>query len=161
MFIDSQRCVSRSIHLIESSEPISGDHWLPSFQFPSYVCQPSELPPPQPASSAPHYTVMLDENLPNRNPINFHFSGNVRRYYILGEKTARDSSRRTGKFAWGPFSRLCSSPAGELHETPHKVAEGCLPRLYRCYLQQQDCQTNGKGIQGPTIRSEVGHLTEI
>ncbi|CAI9630513.1 hypothetical protein GT037_003415 [Alternaria burnsii] len=104
----------------------------------------------------------LDGKLPSFTPSNFHFSGNVRRYYIAAEELEWDYAP-TGWDNWlgVPFNLSAKAQySGYTH-----YGTKWLKALYRGYtnasFSERTLQPPFQGSQGPTIRAEVGDLIEI
>lgn len=103
----------------------------------------------------------MNGQVPQPTPSDFHFSGNVRQYYISAEEVEWDYAP-TGWDNWlgVPFDispRVKAS--GYAGMTKWEKA------LYRGYTDSSftelSAQPSWQGVQGPTIRSEVGDLIEI
>lgn len=99
--------------------------------------------------------------LPQPTPSDFKFTGNVRKYYIAAEEVEWDYAP-TGWDNWlgVPFNLSPRVKASNyLNSTKWEKA------LYRGYTDSSftelSAQPSFQGIQGPTIRSEVGDLIEI
>ncbi|KAI7330553.1 Cupredoxin [Hortaea werneckii] len=104
----------------------------------------------------------LDGELPSPTPLNYQFSGNVRRYYVAAEEVEWDYAP-TGWDNWlgVPFDISPRANAAKYNQFGSKW----LKALYRGYtdstFSQRSEQPAFQGTQGPTIRSEVGDLIEI
>lgn len=99
----------------------------------------------------------LDGNLPSFTPSNFHFSGNVRRYYIAAEELEWDYAP-TGWDNWlgvwieflcvetfhidshylGPFQPLSKSPVFRVHSLWHQMAQSAVSRIHQRLFQRED-----------------------
>ncbi|KAK4503137.1 hypothetical protein PRZ48_006564 [Zasmidium cellare] len=102
----------------------------------------------------------MNGQLPSQTPSDFHFSGNVRRYYVAAEEVEWDYAP-TGWDNWlgVPMSRSPRAKPFIRFNTTY------LKALYRGYTDasftQLTEQPPWQGTQGPTLRSEVGDLLEI
>lgn len=114
------------------------------------------------STSTPPCRATLDGKLPSQTPIDFHFSGNVRRYYIAAEEATWDYAP-TGWDNWLGVP-LNASPRVQ-HAGYTKYGTKWQKAVYRGYtdvtFSKKTSQPEWQGIQGPTIRSEVGDLIEI
>lgn len=117
---------------------------------------------PNTTSSAAACAASMNGQLPEPLPVDFHFSGNIRRYYIAAEQIEWDYAP-TGWDNW------LGVP---LHVSPRAKKAGVLEygtkwtkAVYREYTDDSFTQKSPRpawqGIQGPTIRSEVGDMIEI
>lgn len=104
----------------------------------------------------------MDGALPQPTPINFHYSGNIRRYYVAAEEVTWDFAP-TGWDNWLGLS---------LKDSPRAQAAGIVQQgtkwqkaVYRGYTDATFTtpvpQPAWQGVQGPTLRSEVGDMIEI
>ncbi|KZM24232.1 uncharacterized protein EKO05_0005797 [Ascochyta rabiei] len=107
-------------------------------------------------------SAQLDGKLPSSTPSNFHFSGNVRRYYIAAEEVEWDYAP-TGWDNWLGVPFNLSARAQYSGYTQYGTK--WLKALYRGYTDASFSeiapQPEFQGTQGPTIRAEVGDLIEI
>lgn len=114
------------------------------------------------STSAPSCTATLDSKLPNQTPINFHPSGNVRRHYIAAEEITWDYAP-SGWDNWLGVPMHASPRAQKAGYT--KYGTKWRKAVYRGYKDStfttKTPQPEWQGIQGPTIRAEVGDLIEI
>jgi len=124
----------------------------------------SVLAAPAPAASVnedpwEQCEARLNGQLPYYVPPTFHFSGNVRRYYVAAEVEEWDyaptgkappedysalfsltySLSRLGQLAWCSDGRVLPSPDMGIHSIQHKhrhqVRQGALQGIHRCYLR--------------------------
>lgn len=113
-------------------------------------------------SSSPSCTATLNGKLPNQTPINFHPSGNVRQYYIAAEDITWDYAP-TGWDNWLGVPLEVSPRAQKAGYT--KYGTKWRKAAFRGYTDSsfttKSPQPEWQGIQGPTIRAEVGDLIEI
>ena len=104
----------------------------------------------------------LNGRLPDQTPIDFNFSGNVRRYYIAAEEIIWDYAP-SGWDNWLGLPVNLSPRAQAAGYT--KYGTKWNKAVYRGYTDagftEKSPQPEWQGIQGPTIRSEVGDLIEI
>lgn len=107
-------------------------------------------------------TATLDGQLPNQTPINFHPSGNVRKYYVAAEEIDWDYAP-SGYDNWLGVPLAVSPRARKSGYT--KYGTKWKKAAFRGYTDStftsKTPQPEWQGIQGPTIRSEVGDLIEI
>lgn len=112
--------------------------------------------------SAPPCASSMNGALPRPTPSDFHFSGNVRRYYIAAEEHTWDYAP-TGWDNWMgvPFN---VSPRAEKAGFV-KPGTKWKKAIYRGYtdasFKTRVAQPPFQGIMGPTLRSEVGDMIEI
>lgn len=108
----------------------------------------------------------LDGKLPNNIPSDFHFSGNVRTYYIQAEQVTWDYVP-TG---WDNWLGVPLNASTRAHSSGYTTASGSLgtkwqKALYRGYTNssftQPTEQPSWQGINGPTLRAEVGDMIQI
>lgn len=122
------------------------------------VAMPSSTNTPSPHAC----TATLDGQLPNQTPVNFHPSGNVRQYYIAAEEITWDYAP-SGYDNWLGVPLPASPRAQRAGYT--KYGTKWRKAVYRGYsdstFTSKSPQPEWQGIQGPTIRSEVGDLIEI
>lgn len=116
------------------------------------------------ATSTSNYAscaAKMDGQLPNPTPVSFHFSGNVRRYYIAAELVDWNYAP-TG---WDNYMGLPLSQSPRAQYQNFGGRYTYTKALYRGYTDssftQLTEQTVGQGTLGPTLRSEVGDLIEI
>jgi hypothetical protein len=103
----------------------------------------------------------LDGKLPSSTPSDFHFSGNVRRYYIAAEEFEWDYAP-TGWDNWlgvhndllyvkdfhtnthclGPFQPLCKSPVLRVYSIWHQMAQSTVSRIHRRVVQRKDASAS-------------------
>lgn len=104
----------------------------------------------------------MDGKLPSSTPPNFHFSGNVRKYYVAAEEVEWDYAP-TGWDNWLGVPLEASPRAQRAGALEHGTK--WLKGLYRGYNDSSftnlSPQPPWQGTQGPTLRSEVGDLIEI
>lgn len=116
------------------------------------------------SSSASSPTCMPNGQLPSPTPSDFHFSGNVRQYYIAAEEIDWDYAP-SGWDNWlsVPVKNSPRADAGDYND--FSIGTKWRKAVYRGYtdatFSQQTLQPAWQGIQGPTIRAEVGDLVEI
>lgn len=107
-------------------------------------------------------TATLDRQLPKQTPSNFHPSGNVRQYYIAAEEITWDYAP-SGYDNWLGVP-LAVSPRAQ-KAGYNKYGTKWRKAVYRGYTDStftsKTPQPEWQGIQGPTIRSEVGDMIEI
>lgn len=107
-------------------------------------------------------TATLDGKLPSATPSDFHFTGNVRRYYIAAEEIEWDYAP-TGWDNWLGMPLDVSPRAKAAGVT--RYGTRWTKAVYRGYTDSsftmKSPQPDWQGIQGPTIRSEVGDMIEI
>lgn len=117
------------------------------------------------ASGLQQCTASMDGALPHFTPSDFHFSGQVRRYYIAAEQETWDYIP-TG---WDNWLGLPISDSPRAKAVGY-TASGSLgtrweKALYRGYtdatFRTRTAQPKTQGINGPTIRAEVGDMIEI
>ncbi|KAI9930690.1 hypothetical protein ASPWEDRAFT_39581 [Aspergillus wentii DTO 134E9] len=107
-------------------------------------------------------TATLNGKLPSQTPVDFEFNGNVRKYYIAAEEVVWD-------YAPSGWDNMLGLP---LDVSPRAQAAGYTQygtkwkkAVYRGYkdasFTEQTPQPPWQGIQGPTLRSEVGDMIEI
>ncbi|KAF2165478.1 hypothetical protein M409DRAFT_67295 [Zasmidium cellare ATCC 36951] len=119
-------------------------------------------PSPTPSSASPWQACAASMNgqLPAQTPSDFHFSGNVRRYYVAAEEVQWDYA----PMGWDNWLGvpIDKSPRAKPYT---KFNTTYLKALYRGYTDasftQLTEQPPWQGTQGPTLRSEVGDLLEI
>lgn len=102
----------------------------------------------------------MDGKLPSTVPSDFHFSGNVRRYYVAAEEVEWNFAP-TGWDNWMGVP-IDLSPRAKRYTTHNTTY---LKALYRGYtdssFSQKTEQPPWQGTQGPTLRAEVGDMIEI
>lgn len=117
-------------------------------------------PTPSSASSWHACAASMNGQLPTQTPSDFHFSGNVRRYYIAAEEVEWNYAP-TGWDNWMGVP-IDQSPRSKPFTT---FGTTYLKALYRGYtnpsFKQLTEQGPWQGTQGPTLRSEVGDMLEI
>lgn len=114
------------------------------------------------STSSTQCTTSLDGNFPVQTPSGFHYSGNVRKYYIAAEEIDWDYAP-SGWDNWLGLplqhSPRAQSAGYTKHGTKWKKA------VYRGYTDgaftARTPQPEWQGTQGPTIRAEVGDMVEI
>lgn len=113
-----------------------------------------------PSLSAPACATSMNGQLPSSTPSDFHFSGNVRNYYIAAEEIEWNFAP-TGWDNWLGVPINLSPRA--MPETTYNTTY--LKALYRGYTDSsfttRTQQPPWQGTQGPTIRSEVGDMVQI
>jgi manganese oxidase len=106
--------------------------------------------------------VSMDNALPSPTPSDFHFSGTIRRYYIAAEEVTWDYAP-TGWDNWlgVPFNASLRAQMAGYVEAGTRWQKA----LYRGYVDATFStplpQPPWQGVQGPTLRSEVGDMIEI
>lgn len=119
-------------------------------------------PQSSPPASASHCT--LNGHLPTPTPSDFHFSGNVRTYYIAAEEVTWDYAP-SGWDNWLSVPIQHSPRADAADYNAFSIGTKWHKAVYRGYtdasFSQRSPQPAWQGIQGPTIRAEVGDLVEI
>lgn len=120
---------------------------------------------PQPAASSPpskQCTATLDKHLPAYTPADFHFSGNIRKYYITAEEIDWDYAP-SGWDNWLGLPLRYSPRAQSAGYTDYGTQ--WRKAVYRGYTDDsfttKTTQPEWQGTQGPTIRAEVGDMIEI
>lgn len=119
-------------------------------------------PGPAPFASLTH--CRPNGRLPFPTPSDFYFSGNVRRYYIAAEEIDWDYAP-SGWDNWlsVPVDKSPRANAGRYNDFP--IGTKWRKAVYREYtdasFSQRTVQPVWQGLQGPTIRAEVGDLVEI
>jgi FtsP/CotA-like multicopper oxidase with cupredoxin domain len=104
----------------------------------------------------------MDNALPSPTPSDFHFSGTIRRYYIAADEITWDYAP-TGWDNWlgVPFNVSPRAQMAGYVEAGTKWQKA----LYRGYTDATFStllpQPPWQGVQGPTLRSEVGDMIEI
>lgn len=107
-------------------------------------------------------TTAIDGKLPAQTPSDFHYSGNVRKYYIAAEEIDWD-------YAPSGWDNWLGLP---LHHSPRAQSAGITKHgtkwrkaVYRGYTDgsftAKTIQPEWQGLQGPTLRAEVGDMIEI
>lgn len=131
------------------------------------VAAPNPGPGPDTASYAPFASLThcrLDGLLPSPTPSDFHFSGNIRTYYIAAEEIDWDYAP-SGWDNWlsVPVDKSPRADAGNYNG--FSIGTKWRKAVYREYTDasftQRSTQPVWQGLQGPTIRAEVGDLIEI
>lgn len=118
--------------------------------------------PPTAADAACSCTTSMNAMLPSPTPSNFHFNGTVRRYYITAEEIQWDYAP-SGWDNWlgVPFNASPRAAMAGYVATSTKwtkaVYRGYTDETFSTPLKQPPWQ----GLQGPTLRCEVGDLLEI
>lgn len=116
--------------------------------------------PHGPGKSMNACAASMNGQLPSNLPSDFHFSGNVRKYYVAAEEVEWDYAP-TGWDNWLGVPIDVSPRASQ--STKHNTTY--LKALYRGYtdssFSQLTEQPSWQGTQGPTLRSEVGDMVEI
>lgn len=104
----------------------------------------------------------LDGVLPSQTPPNFHFSGNIRRYYIAAEEIDWNYAP-SGWDNWLGIPLEYSPRAqSQSYTSPSLTWKKAVYRGYTdASFSQKSPQPAWQGVQGPTIRSEVGDMIEI
>jgi manganese oxidase len=107
----------------------------------------------------------MDGALPSSTPSNFHFSGDVRQYYIVAEQELWDYVP-TGWDNWlGVPINVSTRVYLADYTSPQSPGLRWEKALYRCYtgatfsVRAEDAPT--QGIKGPALRAEVGDMIEI
>lgn len=114
------------------------------------------------ASSLASCAASMDNALPSPTPSDFHFSGTIRRYYIAADEITWDYAP-TGWDNWlgVPFNVSPRAQMAGYVEAGTKWQKA----LYRGYTDATFStllpQPPWQGVQGPTLRSEVGDMIEI
>lgn len=114
------------------------------------------------SSSIASCAASMDNTLPSPTPSDFHFSGTVRRYYVAAEEITWDYAP-TGWDNWMgvPFNVSPRAQMAGYVEAGTKWEKA----LYRGYTDATFStslpQPVWQGVQGPTLRSEVGDMIEI
>lgn len=124
----------------------------------------SSFSTPSTPTPAAHCTVRPNGQLPSQPPVDFHFSGNVRTYYIAAEETEWDYAP-SGWDNWlgVPIHASIRAKIADYLSTP--LITKWKKAVYRGYtdasFSEKTVQPPWQGIQGPTIRAEVGDMVEI
>lgn len=121
----------------------------------------ASVPSPS-SSSVPSCTATLNGKLPNQTPINFHPSGHVRQYYIAAEEITWDHAPS----AWDNWLGVPLDTSPRAQKAGYtKYGTKWRKAVFRGYedssFTTKSPQPEWQGIQGPTIRAEVGDLVEI
>lgn len=107
----------------------------------------------------------INDALPDIIPTDFHYSGQIRRYYIAAEEETWDYFP-SGWDNWLGVP-LSVSPRARLagYTAPGTLGTKWQKALYRGYTDAtfttRTPQPATQGIQGPTLRAEVGDMIEI
>ena len=113
-------------------------------------------------SSLASCAASMNNALPSPTPSDFHFSGTIRRYYVAAEEITWDYAP-TGWDNWMgvPFNVSPRAQMAGYVEAGTKWQKA----LYRGYTDATFTtplpQPPWQGMQGPTLRSEVGDMIEI
>lgn len=117
---------------------------------------------PAHSTSTPACMASMDGKLPSITPTNFHFSGNVRRYYVAAKEIVWDYAPSGWDNTMGvpiDVSPKANVSGYNMYGTKWKKA------VYRGYTDatftEETVQSTYQGLQGPTLRSEVGDMVEI
>jgi hypothetical protein len=105
---------------------------------------------------------ILDNQLPPFQPSDFHFSGNVRTYYVQAEQLSWDYVP-TG---WDNWLGVPINDSVRAQEAGYVSAGWKWEKaVYRGYTDssftQKTAQPSWQGINGPTLRAEVGDMIQI
>lgn len=133
--------------------------------FASFTSLSAALPTARNNTALQACTASMNGVLPNPTPADFHFSGQVRRYYIAAEQVTWDYTPS----GWdnGLGVPIDVSPRAN---TAGITAKGSLgtqwqKALYRGYTDASfttpSPQPAWQGLNGPTLRAEVGDMIEI
>lgn len=118
-----------------------------------------QQPSPTPSTQC---TAALDGKLPAQIPYDFHYSGNVRKYYIAAEDIDWDYAP-SGWDNWLGLPLKHSPRAQSASITKHGTK--WRKAVYRGYTDgsftTKTPQPEWQGLQGPTLRAEVGDMVEI
>lgn len=121
---------------------------------------PASSPTPTPTPARCH----LNGQLPSPTPVDFHFSGNVRTYYIAAEEIEWDYAP-SGWDNWLSLPLKLSPRADAGDYNDFSIGTKWHKAVYREYTDasftERTAQPAWQGIQGPTIRAEVGDMVEI
>ena len=114
------------------------------------------------ASSLASCASSMNNALPSPTPSDFHFSGTVRRYYVAAEEITWDYAPTAWDNWMGvPFNVSPRALMAGYVEAGTKWQKA----LYRGYTDATFStrlpQPPWQGVQGPTLRSEVGDMIEI
>jgi len=124
------------------------------------------LATPANSSSVQQCAANMNGILPSFTPSDFHFSGNIRRYYIAAEQETWDYIP-SGWDNWLGVPLDVSPRANQAGYTKSAGSYGTSweKALYRGYtdpsFSERTEQAATQGINGPTMRAEVGDLIEI
>ena len=114
--------------------------------------------------TAPHCKHLPDGTLPSPTPIDFHFSGNVRTHYIAAEEIDWDYAP-SGWDNWLSVPIHLSPRAQDADYTSTSLGTKWRKAVYRGYTDasfvEKTEEPAWQGLQGPTIRAEVGDMVEI
>lgn len=110
-------------------------------------------------------TCQPNGQLPAQTPIDFHFGGNVRKYYIAAEEVDWDYAP-SGWDNWlsVPVDKSPRADDAGYNDVP-SLGTKWRKAMYRGYtdatFSKRTPQPAWQGLQGPTIRAEVGDMVEI
>ena len=134
-----------------------------AFGFHLAAASVAATPMPNGTHDSPYRACAASMNgqLPTATPSDFHFSGNVRRYYVAAEEVEWNYAP-TG---WDNWMGVPINKSSRAAQQSTKFGTTYLKALYRGYTDETFTQLSDQGpwqgTQGPTLRSEVGDLVEI
>jgi FtsP/CotA-like multicopper oxidase with cupredoxin domain len=108
----------------------------------------------------------LDGKLLNVIPSDFHFSGNVRTYYVQAEQGIWDYVPSDWDNWLGvPFEALPRASSAGYTKASGSLGTKWEKALYRGYTNasfaERTQQPSWQGVNGPTLRAEVGDIFQI